>query len=72
MVLNSRLTWCGTIEALLMAGLAFSWATAPSKMVYIISIAGILVGFSTFYATNTAVQTMHELTQWWVARSVPN
>jgi hypothetical protein len=64
-VLNSRLTWCGTIEALLMAGLAFGWDKAPSAIVYIVAVAGAVVGISTFYATRTAVETMRELTMWW-------
>jgi hypothetical protein len=70
LVLNSRLTWCGAIESLLMACLALSWK--ETALVVIISFVGIVVGVSTLYATWTAVDTMRELTEWWSDRTFPS
>ncbi len=69
-VLNTRLSWCATIEGLLMAALAFGWEKAPSALVILVAGAGVVVGSSTLYATRTAVETMRELTDWWTNHRV--
>lgn len=71
-VLNSRLTWCGTIEGLFMAALAFGWEKAPPALVFILAFVGILVAVSTLYATVAALRTMQALTRWWSDHKSPD
>jgi hypothetical protein len=64
-VLAQRVTWCGTIEGLLMTSLGFAWKTASSQFVYVVAGIGIIVAAVTLYASFRTVATMAELTKDW-------
>ena len=50
-VLNQRLSWCVTIEGLLLTALAFAWDRAQLLFVLLVCLAGIGISIITLYAS---------------------
>jgi hypothetical protein len=70
-VLAQRVTWCGTIESLLMTSLGFAWKTASAPFVYVVAGIGIIVAAVTLYASFKTVGTMAKLTNEWEIPRAP-
>ncbi len=68
-VLSQRLSYCVTIEGLLLASLGFAWEKAPPEFIYIVCFAGLFVSVSTFYASSFTVKAMSQLVRAWRIRS---
>ena len=67
-VLGQRVTWCGTIQGLLLASMGFAWEKAPAGFVYVVSAAGVFIAISTLYASIITVNTMVDLIKKWEGR----
>lgn len=67
-VLNKRLSWCVTIEGLLLAALAFAWDRAQLLFVLFLCLAGIGISVITVYASRKTIGAMNKLTGWFTTR----
>lgn len=64
-VLAQRVTWCGSVEGLLLAALGFAWNSASEWFVIVVGLVGLLVAAVSLYASITTTNTMQGLTDQW-------
>lgn len=63
-LMNSRLTWLGTFEGLLLAAISFSWGKSTGLIVSLCSI-GFLISISIGISTRRANIAIEYYRNWW-------
>jgi hypothetical protein len=72
-LLNQRITWFSTIQGLLFAALALVWDKASSSsLVLTLSLIGVILSASTFYALQRGLEAIRIQIEWWDKNKATN